>query len=111
MKLLFDENLSPKLPRLLDPLFPGSAHVRECGLLGRSDADVWEYAKTNGFTIGSKDSDFEQRSLLYGAPPKVVWLRIGNCTRQQVVDLITNHQDEIHGMDADASEVILVLSP
>ena len=110
MKLLFDENLSPKLPRLLATLFPDSAHARECGLLGLPDEDVWEYACANGFTIVSKDSDFHQRSLLYGPPPKIVWLRIGNCTRQQLVQLITTHEQDIRALDADPFEAVLVLS-
>jgi predicted nuclease of predicted toxin-antitoxin system len=58
MKLLFDENLSPKLPRDLATLFPDSAHLRECGLRGRSDGEVWAYAGANNFTIITKDSDF-----------------------------------------------------
>jgi predicted nuclease of predicted toxin-antitoxin system len=45
-----------------------------------SDTEVWRYAAEHGFTIVSKDSDFHQRSLLFGSPPKVVWLRIGNCS-------------------------------
>ena len=110
MKLLFDENLSPKLPRLLAPLFPDSAHVRVCGLLGLSDEDVWEYARTNGFTIVSKDSDFQQRSLLYGHPPKIVWLRLGNCTRQQLIELITTREQDIRALDTDPFETVLVLS-
>ncbi len=110
MKLLFDENLSPKLPRLLATFFPGSAHVRECGLLGQSDEDVWDSARANGFTIVSKDSDFQQRSLLYGHPPKIIWLRIGNCTRQQLVQLITTHEPEIQALDAAPYESVLVLS-
>ena len=110
MKLLFDENLSPKLPHLLAALFPGSAHVRECGLLGHADEDVWEYARANGFIVVSKDSDFQQRSLLYGHPPKLVWLRIGNCTREQIVQLITTHEPEIQALDADPFESVLVLS-
>ena len=110
MKLLFDENLSPKLPRLLAAFFPDSAHVRECGLLGHPDEDVWEYARANGFTIVSKDSDFQQRSLLYGHPPKIVWLRIGNCTRQQLVQLITSRRQDIHALDSDPFEALLVLS-
>ncbi len=104
MKLLFDENLSPKLPSLLATHFPGSSQVRECGLLGQTDEDVWESASTNGFTIVSKDSDFQQRSLLCGHPPKIVWLRIGNCTRQQVVQLITTHAPDIHAFEADPTE-------
>ncbi len=110
MKLLFDENLSPKLPRLLATLFPGSVHVRECGLRGISDENVWEYARANGFIIVSKDSDFQQRSLLYGHPPKVVWLRLGNCTQQQLVRLVTAHERDIRALDADPFETVLVLS-
>ena len=88
MKLLFDENLLPRLPGLLAGLFPGSLDARECGLLGLPDEDVWEYACHHGFAIISKDSDFQQRSLLYGPPPKIVWLRFGNCTRDERVRFI-----------------------
>lgn len=110
MKLLFDENLSPRLARDLAEQFPGSAHVRECGLLGHSDEEVWDHARAHGFTLVSKDSDFQQRSFIYGPPPKLVWLRIGNCTRQQVIDLITTHETDIRAFDADAFESVLVLS-
>ena len=110
MKLLFDENLSPKLPSLMAAFFPESVHVRECGLLGLPDEDVWEYARANGFTVVSKDSDFQQRSLLYGHPPKIVWLRIGNCTRQQLVQLITTHEKDIRALDSDPFETVLVIS-
>ncbi len=109
MKLLFDENLSPKLPGLLVSLFPGSLHVRECGLRGCPDEDVWEYARTNGFTIVSKDSDFYQRSLLYGHPPRFVWLRTGNCTRASLVSLLIAHENDIRAFDADPIESVLVL--
>jgi len=87
MKLLFDENLSPKLPRILAAQFPGSLHLRDCGLKGAADEAIWEYAGTHGFTIVSKDADFYQHSLFYGSPPKFVWLRIGNCTRDDLVSV------------------------
>lgn len=110
MKLLFDENLSPKLPRLLATQFPGSLHLRDCGLKGATDEEIWEYAEANNFIIVSKDSDFYQRSLFYGSPPKFVWLRIGNCTRDDLVRLLTNHEQEIRALEADPLESILVLS-
>ena len=110
MKLLFDENLSPNLPRLLASLFPDSAHVRECGMRGFSDEDVWRYARDNGFTIVSKDSDFQQRSLLYGPPPKLIWLRIGNCTTRLIVQLIAVHAEKIRLLETDPLETVLVLS-
>jgi predicted nuclease of predicted toxin-antitoxin system len=110
MKLLFDENLPPKLPGLLTALFPGSVHVRECDLLGHSDEDMWEYARANDFTLVSKDSDFHQRSLLFGQPPKLVWLRIGNCASQQLPHLITAYEQDIHAFNTEPFEAVLVLS-
>jgi len=109
MKLLFDENLSPKLPRLVENIFPGSLHVRDCGLKGQSDQAVWEYARANGFTLASKDGDFYQRSLLLGAPPKLVWLCLGNCTRLELLDLIVRHQADIRALES-ANESVLLLS-
>ncbi|MFN0112927.1 MAG: DUF5615 family PIN-like protein [Blastocatellia bacterium] len=109
MKLLFDENLSPKLPQLLATQFPGSLHLRDCGLKGATDEEIWEYAGANGFTIVSKDADFYQRSLFYGSPPKFVWLRLGNCTRTDLVVLLVTHQQDIRALEADPLESILVL--
>lgn len=88
MKLLFDENLSYRLVRLLADVYPESAHVREGGLRGAPDSRIWAYAAENGFMIVSKDADFYERSLLYGAPPKVVWLLIGNSTVAETADLL-----------------------
>ena len=64
MKLLFDQNLSPRLVRRLADIYADSIHVREIGLRDADDSAIWDYAKLNGFVIVSKDSDFQQRSLL-----------------------------------------------
>lgn len=60
MRLLFDENLSSRLPEVLADVYPGSAHVHYCELGSADDASIWQYAKGNGFTIVSKDSDFQE---------------------------------------------------
>jgi predicted nuclease of predicted toxin-antitoxin system len=109
MKLLFDENLSPKLPGLLAATFPGSLHVRELGLMGHADEEIWSQARVNGFTIISKDKDFYQRALLYGAPPKFVWLALGNCTRAGLLSLIQRHERDILAFET-SPESVLVLS-
>ena len=75
MKLLFDHNLSHKLAGRLDDAFPDSEHVRNVGLQEASDHAVWEYARSKGFTIVSKDEDFHQLSFLRGPPLKVVWVK------------------------------------
>jgi predicted nuclease of predicted toxin-antitoxin system len=95
MKLLFDENLSPKMVEALADVFPNSAHVDRIGLGGGSDDDVWRYAKDNGFMLVSKDSDFYEKSILYGHPPKVIWIRRGNCTNRQIQLLLRNKLDVV----------------
>src|SRR5438876_11853307 len=95
MKLLFDENLSPRLCTRLADLFPDSVHVMSVGLDQASDVEVLVYARDNGFVIVSKDSDFNDLVILRGFPPKVLWLQIGNCTTKQIEDLLRNHHEAI----------------
>jgi predicted nuclease of predicted toxin-antitoxin system len=109
MKLLFDQNISPRLPRLLADIYPESVHVREIGLREADDSAIWEYAKTNEFVRVSKDSDFQQRSLLQGAPPKFIWLRVGNCTVKRTEDLLRSYSAAIHTFDLDDSKSHLML--
>src|SRR5687768_18394634 len=90
-RLLFDQNLASRLARSLAGIYPDSLHVREVGLAEADDKEVWDYAKQNDFVIVSKDNDFQQLSILYGSPPKVIWLRVGNCTVKQVEELLRKH--------------------
>jgi predicted nuclease of predicted toxin-antitoxin system len=109
VKLLFDENLSPKLPRLLADLFPGSLHVRDVGLKATDDPVVWDYAKDNDFMIVSKDADMHDLSLVFGNPPKVVWLRLGNCSTRQAENLLRRDFDVIKLFYEDESVSLLSL--
>ncbi len=95
MKLLFDENLSHKLPRRLADIFPSSLHVRDIGLKAADDPLVRDYAKDSGFIIASKDADMHDLSLVFGNPPKVVWLRLGNCSTSDVENLLRRDVDVI----------------
>jgi len=109
MKLLFDQNLSPRLPRLLADIYPDSVHVREIGLREADDVTIWDYAKSQRFAIVSKDSDFQQRSLLHGSPPKFIWLRVGNCTVRRTEELLRSYSAVIHTFDLDDSKSHLML--
>jgi predicted nuclease of predicted toxin-antitoxin system len=95
MKLLFDENLSPKMVAALADIFPDPAHVDRIGLGGGLDDDVWRYAKDNGFMVVSKDSDFYEKSILHGHPPRVIWVKRGNCANRQIQLLLRNKADII----------------
>jgi predicted nuclease of predicted toxin-antitoxin system len=110
MKLLFDENLSYKLPRLLEDLFPYSIHVRDVGLKAADDPLVWEYAKDNDLILVSKDADMHQRSFLFGPPPKVVWVRLGNCSTSDVESLLRQNVSTIIVFFDDPDASFLVLS-
>ena len=79
MKLLLDENLSDRIISRIADLFPDSTHVKAVGLREADDFVVWEWAKKHGFTIVSKDTDFHQKAILFGPPPKFIWLRVGRC--------------------------------
>jgi predicted nuclease of predicted toxin-antitoxin system len=109
MKLLFDQNLSWRLPQKLADLYPDSQHIREAGMKESEDIDIWEYAKANGFVIVTKDSDFQQRSLLFGHPPKIVRLRVGNCTVRTIEDLLRRYSAVIHTFGLDVGKSYLAL--
>ena len=110
MKLLFDENLSHKLVTRLVDLFPDSIHVRELGLNSADDAIIWEHAKDNDFMIASKDSDFHQRSFVYGFPPKVIWVRLGNCSTSDVEKVLRKNYEAIEAFYTDDQGTFLSLS-
>ncbi len=75
-KLLLDENLSDKIvPKIID-LYPNSTHVKALGLTNTDDSIIWDYAKENDYVIVSKDSDFHQRSILYGLSINVVFYMV-----------------------------------
>ena len=92
---MFDENLAARLVTALADLYPGSVHVGDVGLLGASDLAIWQYARENGLVLISKDEDFHRLSILFGPPPKVVWVRLGNCSTEDVIQLLRQRRGEI----------------
>jgi predicted nuclease of predicted toxin-antitoxin system len=110
LKLLFDENLSHRLRDLLQTEFPGSEHVRNVGLVGTDDARIWEYARDHALTIVSKDNDFRQRSFLDGAPPKVIWLQVGNAGTTAIEGLLRQERPRVDAFALDPEASLLVLS-
>ncbi|MGB9364404.1 MAG: DUF5615 family PIN-like protein [Xanthobacteraceae bacterium] len=101
MKLLFDENLSAALCARLADLFPDSSQVRLVGLAQANDSAIWERAKAGGFAIVSLDADFADMAALYGAPPKVIWLRCGNQPGAVIENLLRDHAEAIASFEQD----------
>ena len=108
-RLLLDENLSPRLASELSGQFPGSVHVRDMQLKGQNDQKIWLYAADNGYTIVTKDDDFRALSLLRGAPPKVIWLVVGNTSTAEILRILLAHATAIEGFITEPTTSLLTL--
>ena len=84
--------------------------MRLVSLRDADDAVVWEYARDYDFVIVSKDSDFHQRSFVFGFPPKVIWIRRGNCPTTDIEKVLREHQADILGFYQDNIHAFLALS-
>jgi predicted nuclease of predicted toxin-antitoxin system len=83
--------------------------VRDLGLERASDDAVWARAAADGFIIATKDDDFRQRSFLQGPPPKVLWVRFGNCRTTEISAALRARAPEVEVFAADATAALLVL--
>ena len=109
MKLLFDQNLSPRLVALLDDVFAGSLHVRQAGLDRADDDTIWRFARDNGFAIVTKDSDFQERSQMAASAPRIVWIRRGNCSTQDIETMLRKHALQIAALERETDHGFVVL--
>jgi predicted nuclease of predicted toxin-antitoxin system len=109
VKLLFDQNLSPKLVKRLADLYPDSNHVYHLSIDLAPDHEMREYAHREGFVIVTKDSDFSDLCILMGFPPKVIWIRRGNCSSRDIESILRDHQLDIEALGRDEVMGILTL--
>lgn len=109
MKFLLDGNLSDRIPGRIDDLFAGSGHVKFCSLGRATDEAVWRFARDNGFAILTKDWDFQQMSLLRGFPPKVVFLKVGNCSTERIVQILRANASALDTFEFDSVASLLIL--
>lgn len=91
MKLLFDQNISFRIEKPINVYFPDSRQVKNLGLENASDIDIWHYARKHGYVITTFDADFADFALLRGCPPKIIWLRTGNMTTDNIVEVLVSN--------------------
>lgn len=91
-RLLLDQNLSFKISRGIKDLFPDTKHVSDFNLNGSYDLDIWNFAKKNSYCILTFDSDFIDISVLNGFTPKIIWLRIGNSTTENIIRILRSNE-------------------
>ena len=109
MKLLYDHNLPPLLVSRLADLFPDSQHVFALGLDRASDWEIRDYARESGFLIVTKDADFSELCVLRGFPPKIIWIRRGNCSAKTLEEILRQHHDDIEALEMDSVNGVLTL--
>jgi predicted nuclease of predicted toxin-antitoxin system len=109
VRLLFDEQLSEELVTAVRDLLPESRHVRLLGKGGAADSVVWQLAVEYSCVLVTKDEDFHRLSVLHGAPPKVVWLRLGNCATADIARLLRDHVDDLRRFEAQTEVTLLEL--
>jgi predicted nuclease of predicted toxin-antitoxin system len=110
MRLLFDENVSHRLVHDLAKDYRGSAHVRDIGLRASDDQAIWDFAIDQGFIIVSKDTDFREHSFVDGAPPKVIWLDVGNSGTSAISDLLRRERERVEVFQNSEELSMLILS-
>ena len=109
MRLLLDENLSEALLPALADLFPDSLHVRTLGHTGAPDTLVWDLALQNRCLLLTRDEDFLRLSVARGAPPKVVWIALGNCSNATLISLLREHHTAIKRFQDHEEQTFLAL--
>jgi len=95
MRLLFDQNISFRILKIIPELFIGSSHIKTEGLTNSTDFEIWEYARIHNFIIVTHDSDFHDLYLLKGFPPKILWFQTGNLQTSELALILKNRQNDI----------------
>jgi predicted nuclease of predicted toxin-antitoxin system len=109
VKLLFDHNLSPRLVRNFADLYPNSQHVFLIEMDRDDDLKIWDYASQNDYTIVTRDSDYNDLSLMHGFPPKVIWIRRGNCSTSEIENLLRSATSDIQDFFQNPALGVLTL--
>jgi len=107
--LLFDQNISPRLIDRLADLFPDSVHVSTLGMDKAMDSEIWQYAHDHDYMIVTKDADFSELGIVRGFPPKVIWIRRGNCSTQGIESILRENYGAIKTLSNDEETGILTL--
>ena len=111
MKLLLDENLSRRIVPFLQHEFPGTSQVTLLGLESASDQDIWLRAKKDGYVVVTRDADFQELSLVWGAPPQVIRLRTPNLNRTAVLKMLLDHKEQIqHSLEVDSMSSVELIA-
>lgn len=109
MRLLLDENLSPRLVPRLRLLFPQITHVRDVGLSEAHDKKIWEWATVHGYSIVTTDRDFLAMSQRLGWPPKVIHIERCDFRSRIIEEMLRRNAVRIANLEKDAGKGVLLV--
>jgi predicted nuclease of predicted toxin-antitoxin system len=103
MKLLIDQNISHRIIRQIVGYFPDALHVKDIGLMEKNDYQIFMTAREAGFDAAiTLDADFHTLWQQFGTPPKIIWLRTGNCSTVFLADLLIRQAEQIRNFLASS---------
>ncbi len=107
--LLFDQNISPRVIDRLADVYPNSVHVFMFGMGDALDIEIWQYAHDHDYMIVTKDVDFSEFGVVKGFPPKIIWIRRGNCSTHDIETILRENYSAISTLSEDLETGILTL--
>ena len=106
-KLLFDNNISHRVLARISDIFLDTTHVMLENLDESSDEIVWYFARRNDYAIVTKDSDFNDLAIHKGTPPKIIWIKLGNCKVVEIENILRKNLEVINAFLDEADSAIL----
>ncbi|MFN0014267.1 MAG: DUF5615 family PIN-like protein [Saprospiraceae bacterium] len=110
MKILVDQNISFRLLQRIQRSFPETEHVKTLSLTDVSDYQIYFFAREHGFAaVFTQDEDFYGLLLEHNPPPKIIWLRTGNCSTAFLAEVILRNSNLILAfLEDDAQDCLEV---
>ena len=90
MRFIIDAHLPKSIVKIFTDLGHDAVHTSDLPRGNKTeDKDIVILAAKDGVVV-SKDEDFYQSFLLYGKPPKLIHVKVGNMRLQEIRDLFTS---------------------
>lgn len=95
LKFIVDAQLPPALARYLSSQGVDAIHVLDVQMMESSDSMIWDLALRDSLVIITKDEDFQIRASVSRISPRIIWVRIGNCSKKSLINFFEQKWDQI----------------
>jgi len=83
-------------------------HLVDLNLLTATDTELWERGRDKHIIILTKDVDFYDRALLFGAPPQVLHVAVGNCSNAGLFHVLGSRWPDIETALSSGSKLLSI---